>query len=127
MKALAFAAGCAFVGLGVAGFVPALSPGDLVLGVFAVDPMQNMFRIATGLLGLALAFSGEVEARTWFRLVGIVYALLMVVGLVTARSGEVLGMSANAADHALHSAVAALALYLGFFARERHDDVGMLR
>jgi hypothetical protein len=117
MRGLAVLAGVAFVGLGVAGFVPALSPQGLLFGLFAVDPSRNMFHIATGILGILLGAAGESVSLTYFRLVGIVYALMLVMGLF-ARGGEVMGMAVNAADQILHAAVAWAAFYLGFFRPE---------
>lgn len=122
MKAAAVATGLAFLGLGVAGFVPALSPQGLLFGLFAVNPSQNMFHIATGILGVLLGAAGEGVSVTYFRLVGIVYALSVVLGLFAGRSGEVMGLAVNAPGQVLHAAVAWTALYLGFFRhRERGD------
>ena len=114
-------AGLAFLALGVAGFVPALSPQGLLFGLFAVNPSQNMFHIATGILGILLGAAGEGVSVVYFRLVGIVYALAVGVGLFAGRSGEVMGLAINAPGQVLHAAIAWVALYLGFF---RHRDAG---
>lgn len=124
MKAAAVLAGLAFLALGVAGFVPALSPQGLLFGLFAVNPSQNMFHIATGILGILLGAAGEGVSVTYFRLVGIVYALAVVLGLFAGRSGEVMGLAINAPGQVLHAAIAWVALYLGFF---RHRDPGDTR
>ena len=118
MKAAAVLAGLTFLALGVAGFVPALSPQGLLFGLFAVNPSQNMFHIATGILGILLGAAGEGVSVTYFRLVGIVYALAVVLGLFAGRSGEVMGLAINAPNQVLHAAIAWVALYVGFF---RHD------
>lgn len=115
MKGPAVLAGLAFLALGVAGFVPALSPQGLLFGYFAVNPSQNMFHIATGILGLLLGAAGEAVSVTYFRLVGIVYGLAVVLGLFAGRSGEVMGLAVNAPGQVLHAAVAWIAVYLGFF------------
>ena len=119
MKATAVLAGLAILALGVAGFVPALSPQGLLFGLFAVNPSQNMFHIATGILGILLGAAGEGVSVTYFRLVGIVYALAVVLGLFAGRSGEVMGLAINAPGQVLHAAIAWTALYLGFL---RHRD-----
>lgn len=124
MKAAAVLAGLTFLALGVAGFVPALSPQGLLFGLFAVNPSQNMFHIATGILGILLGAAGEGVSVTYFRLVGIVYALAVVLGLFAGRSGEVMGLAINAPGQVLHLAIAWVALYLGFF---RHRDPGGTR
>ena len=124
MKGAAVLAGLAFLALGVAGFVPALSPQGLLFGLFAVNPSQNMFHIATGILGILLGAAGEGVSVTYFRLAGIVYALAVVLGLFAGRSGEVMGLAINAPNQVLHAAIAWVALYLGFF---RHRDPGNTR
>jgi hypothetical protein len=124
MKGPAVLAGFAFLALGVAGFVPALSPQGLLFGHFAVNPSQNMFHIATGILGVLLGAAGEGVSVTYFRLVGIVYALAVVLGLFAGRSGEVMGLAVNAPGQVLHAAIAWSALYFGFF---RHRDPGNTR
>lgn len=124
MKAAAVLAGLTFLALGVAGFVPALSPQGLLFGLFAVNPSQNMFHIATGILGILLGAAGEGVSVTYFRLVGIVYALAVVLGLFAGRGGEVMGLAVNAPGQVLHAAIAWAALYLGFF---RHRDPGSTR
>ena len=118
MKGPAMLAGLAFLALGVAGSVPALSPQGLLFGLFAVNPSQNMFHIATGILGILLGAAGEGVSVVYFRLVGIVYALAVVLGLFAGRSGEVMGLAINAPNQVLHAAIAWVALYVGFF---RHD------
>jgi hypothetical protein len=115
MKGAAVLAGLTFLALGVAGFVPALSPQGLLFGLFAVNPSQNMFHIATGILGVLLGAAGQSVSITYFRLVGIVYALAVVLGLFAGRSGEVMGLAINAPGQVLHAAIAWVALYLGFF------------
>jgi hypothetical protein len=115
LRSLAVIAGVVLLGLGIAGFMPALSPQGLLFGAFAANPSQNMFRIVTGILGILLGAAGEGVSVIYFRLVGIVYALSVVLGLFAGRSGEVMGLAVNAPGQVLHVAVAWIALHLGFF------------
>ena len=115
MKRLALIAGVLLLIAGAAGFVPALCPDGKLFGIFAVDTMHNIVHIATGILALALGAAGEVPARTFFRILGIVYAAVTVMGFVASRDGQVMGMAVNMADNFLHLAIAAVGLYLGFF------------
>jgi hypothetical protein len=124
MKGAAVLAGLTLAAIGVAGFVPALTPRGLLFGLVAVNPSQNMFHIATGMLGVLLGAAGESVSVTYFRLLGIVYALAVVLGLFAGRSGEVMGLAINAPGQVLHAAIAWTALYLGFF---RHRDPGNAR
>jgi hypothetical protein len=114
MKRIALIVGIALLAAGIAGFVPALCPEGLLFGLFAVDPAHNIFHIATGIFGIAMALAGEAQSITYFRLVGIVYLVLMGLGIVSGRGGELMGMAHNTADIWLHAGIAALALALGF-------------
>ena len=114
MKRLALATSAAFIAVGAAAFVPRIAPGGLLFGVVAMDTDQAILYIASGLLGFAFAVAGEASARTFFRLVGIVYAILALMG-VFSPEGLLMGMSVNIPAKALHVAIAAWALYLGFF------------
>jgi uncharacterized protein DUF4383 len=114
MKRLAFATSAAFLALGAAAFVPRVAPGGQLFGWIAMGTEQAILFIASGLLGLAFAAAGEASARTFFRLVGIVYAILALMGLF-APEGQLMGMAVNIPAKALHVAIAAWALYLGFF------------
>ena len=115
MKSLAFIAGVVLLLLGIAGFVPALCPNEMLFGVFAADTAQNLFHVITGILAIALGAAGEGPARMAFRLVGIVYALVAVMGFVAARNGDLMGMAINMADNVLHAAIAGVGLWIGFF------------
>jgi len=120
MKRLAFVTSAAFLALGAAAFVPAGKTGGQLL---PMDTEQAILFIASGLLGLAFAAAGEASARTYFRLVGIVYAILALMGLFTPE-GELMGMAVSAAGKALYAAIAAWALYLGFFRGARLGSRG---
>jgi hypothetical protein len=120
MKSLAIIAGILFVAVGAAGFVPQLCPGGLLFGVFAVNEIHNGVHIATGVLALVLGLAGEAPARTFFRVIGIVYALLAAAGFVEQNGGGALmGMTMNMADDILHVAIAIAGLSLGFFTDRR--------
>ncbi len=119
IQRLAMFTGVAFLAVGFAGFVPALFPGGLLFGVFAVNSPHNVVHIATGILALGLALAGPAPARMFFGLAGIIYALLAVVGFVGERDGLALGMAINMADDIAHVVIAAAGLWLGFFSHTR--------
>ena len=114
MRSLAIVFGLALVAAGVAGLVPALAPGGYLLGVFAVDGARNSLHIATGLFGVGMGAAGEPQAASYFRIVGIVYAVLTAAGILLVRTGELMGMAHNQADLLLQAGIAAFALVLGF-------------
>lgn len=114
MKLFAQIFGAALLLAGIAGFVPALTPDGKLLGFFAVNAAHNLVHVATGVLALVAAAMGESWMRNFFRIFGVVYALVAVLGIY---SGDrpLLGIVAhNTADMVLHFAVAAVALFVGF-------------
>jgi hypothetical protein len=128
MKAAAIIAGILFILLGAAGFVPALCPGGLLFGVLTVHEIQSIVYIATGVLGLLLGFGGEGSGRTFFRIFGVVYALIAILGFAHVH-GASMSIEMNTADNVLHAALAVIGLAIGFIARRpmvpppgpRHD------
>ena len=114
MKRLAQIVGVIFLVAGIAGFTPALCPNGLLLGLFAVNGMHNIVHILSGVLALAMAFGTEATARNYFRIVGVVYALVTVLGFVAGRDGMLMGMSMNVADNFLHLVFAVFFLWAGF-------------
>lgn len=114
MKRAAQIVGVLFLVAGIAGFIPALCPDGKVFGIFAVDAMHNAVHIISGIIALAMAFGEEATARTYFRIFGVVYALVTVLGFMAGRDGQVMGMAMNMADNVLHLVFAVAFLYLGF-------------
>ena len=115
MKRIALGFGVAMVAAGIAGFIPWLCPRQLLFGLFAVNDTHNLVHIATGLVAISVADSDD-GIRIFFRVFGGLYATLAVLGFET--DNDVLGIANNAADVGLHIAIAAMALYLGFFDKQ---------
>lgn len=119
IKRIAVGFGVVFILVGIMGFIPGLTPMDSaghgrLLGIFAVDPVHNAVHILSGALALAAGFASEAASRMFFRALGVIYALVALLGLFTGR-GELLGIMANnGADVVLHLAIAVVALFLGF-------------
>lgn len=105
--------GVVFVLIGVLGFIPALTPDDKLIGIFAVDGLHNIVHLASGLVALAAAGAGSAASRTYFQIFGVVYAVVTVLGFL--QGNTVLGLlTVNLADNFLHLVLAAAFLYLGF-------------
>jgi hypothetical protein len=113
MKRLAFVFGVVFALLGIAGLVPALCPGGRLFGILATNEAHTLFHLATGVLGVAMSFTRGF-ARKYFRIVGVVYGLVAVMGFLEGGHGMLLGMAMNWPDNVLDLAVAVVALVLGF-------------
>lgn len=113
LKNLAWVFGVVFLVIGVGGFIPALTPNGHLLGLFDVSPIHNIIHILSGVAALGLASTGEKGARTYFKVFGIVYGLVTVLGFV--QGTTVLGLiGVNLADNLLHLTITAVALYAGF-------------
>ncbi len=100
--------------VGILGFVPALTPDGNLLGIFHVNAVHNLIHIASGLAALAAGFSGYAHSKLYFQVFGVIYALVVVLGLFYGEN-DILGIVAhNMADLFLHIAISAAALTLGF-------------
>ena len=114
MRLLAATFGFALALLGVAGFVPAWTPGGDLFGLFAVDPPRNGLHFVTGFFGIGMGIAGAAQAANYFRIVGVVYTVLTFAGLFVVRTGELMGMAHNQNDLLLQAGIASFALVLGF-------------
>jgi hypothetical protein len=83
--------GAVYVLVGILGFIPPLLIGTvpgaigpfagLLLALFAVNWLHSLAHILIGLGGLA-TFRNPAAASTYALVIGIIYALLFVVGLI---------------------------------------------
>lgn len=114
---LAWAVGIVLTLVGILGFVPGITSDGLLLGIFAVDTLHNIVHLVTGVLALVAAMGSGAYVGLYFKVFGVIYALVAVAGL--AMGSPVLGLiEANMADHVLHIALAAVFLYAGFGMRQ---------
>jgi hypothetical protein len=110
--------GVVFLAVGILGFVPGLTRDEHLLGIFHVNTAHNAVHILTGLIALLSAFAGEHAATLFFRIFGVVYGLVAILGFAYGDQPIVGLISNNAADTWLHVAVAAVSLLLGFAVKE---------
>lgn len=117
---LALAVGVVYVLVGVAGFFVtgfdgfAEPEGDLLLGVFEVNPLHNIVHLLIGAAGIAL-WQPLARARVFGWLLAVVYGATFVFGLFVAGSDDAINLLAlNQPDNWLHlgSAIAGLAIAL---------------
>jgi Domain of unknown function (DUF4383) len=114
MKKIAMGFGIIFVVVGILGFIPAVTPGGRLLGVFEVNTLHNIIHLATGVVAIIVGMASEQAIRNFFRIFGIIYALVAVLGFYYGNQ-PLFGLVANnLADSGLHVVIAAVALYLGF-------------
>lgn len=118
LKTFAIVFGVVFIAVGILGFVPGITTNNMLLGIFHVNAMHNVVHLLSGAAALATGFMGTGPARIYFRVFGVVYALVAALGFVVG-DGMLLGLiSNNMADTWLHVVIAGAALYLGFMYKE---------
>jgi hypothetical protein len=88
----------------------------MLLGIFHVNAAHNYVHLASGVAALLCGMAGVGAAKNYFRIFGLVYALVAVLGFMNG-DAPLLGMiSNNMADTWLHVGIAVVSLFLGFVA-----------
>ncbi|MEX0751509.1 MAG: DUF4383 domain-containing protein [Xanthobacteraceae bacterium] len=110
-KTAAVVLGVVFLAVGILGFFP--NPLVSATGLFAVDTAHNVVHIVSGLFLLAGAYAGLGSALA-LKILGVVYAIVAILGLV-AGGDMLLGIiMINQADNWLHVVLAVVILAAGF-------------
>jgi hypothetical protein len=127
LRRFALIFGIVFLLVGIAGFVPQLTTPHthpdvvfdtgmaMLFGLFAVNVLHNLAHVLFGVWGLVAAKS-DSASRVYGKVVAVAYALLTVMGLVTAmRLHTAFGfVPLYGHDIWLHAALAVVAGYFGF-------------
>lgn len=80
---VAMVAGAVLALVGILGFIPALAPDGALLGVFDVNLLHNLVHLLSGAVLLAAAFMNNgVNARMTLLVVGVIYAIVTLVGFI---------------------------------------------
>jgi hypothetical protein len=125
--------GIVFLVIGVGGFIPGLTmmdhaghPADAdvtmrtmfgyELGLFPVNVLHSIVHVLFGIWGVMAARGNG--ARGYFRAVAIVYAVLMVMGLIDGLNTTFGLIPLYGNDVWLHALLAIVAAYFGFMARD---------
>ena len=98
----------AFVLLGLLGFIPGVTSGGRLFGVFAISGLHNVLHLLSGFVGFALART-YAASRAYFLGGGLVYLALWLHGLLMG-SGL---LPLNDADNWLHFSLGVVMLLLG--------------
>ncbi|MBB5957119.1 hypothetical protein FHS29_003712 [Saccharothrix tamanrassetensis] len=119
VQAAALLVGVAFLAVGVLGFIPGATSGDLafagphshalLFGVFAVSALHNLVHLLFGVLGV-LASARRGPSRMFLVVGGGLYLLLWVYGSIIHEGGP---LPVNAADNWLHFGLGAAMVVLG--------------
>ncbi|HEX8227053.1 MAG TPA: DUF4383 domain-containing protein [Candidatus Saccharimonadales bacterium] len=114
LRKAALATGIVFLLIGLLGFVDAFTPDGKLLGLFLVDGTHNFVHLLSGLAAV-IASQRADWSRLFFKVMGVVYGLVTVLGFLAGDGGQVLGLfHVNTADNFLHLILSAAFLYLGF-------------
>src|SRR3954467_9392166 len=121
VKTMAVLFGLVFLVIGALGFFPAVTKDDMLLGIFHVNAAHNVVHLLSGAVALFCGMTSLGASRNYFRIFGVVYGAVAVLGLM--HMGEhtnLLGLiSNNDADTYLHIGIAAVSLILGFLPANR--------
>ncbi|MEY4747719.1 MAG: hypothetical protein RLZZ416_768 [Candidatus Parcubacteria bacterium] len=124
LQKLGWTFGIVFLAVGVLGHVPGITSNGMLLGIFEIDGLHNVIHLLSGVAAIAAVYTSAAYTRLYFKVFGIVYALVAVVGFL--QGGTVLGLIAvNMADNLLHLVIAAVALWAGFGMKDEAIPMGM--
>lgn len=85
---------------------------DPILGVLDVDVEHNVIHIVSGIVGLAMVYANR--AATYAKIMGGIYAVLFVLGIIMGE-GELFGIVAiNMADNVYHFIISGILLYAAY-------------
>lgn len=129
-KTFALIFGIVFLAIGALGFVPGMvhpgagthnvtmtqGYGDL-LGLFPVNMLHNVVHLLFGLWGI-MAYRSLAGARTYFKAVAVIYALLTILGLIPTTNTTFGYIPIYGNDVWLHAVLALVAAYFGWMNRD---------
>jgi hypothetical protein len=129
----ALVVGVAFVMAGIAGFLPFFTPHappdaphllvdtsyGLLLGLFPVNIIHNLFHFGVGVLGI-FSFRSYSSALQYSRFLGVALAVLSVMGMIPALQTGFGLWPLYGHDVWLHGIEAVIGIYLGFFADKKN-------
>jgi len=114
-KTMAVLFGVVFLVVGILGFVPGVTKDQMLLGIFHVNTAHNAVHLLSGVIALFCGMSSLGASRMYFRIFGLVYGLVAVLGFLNPGDTMLLGLiSNNTATTWLHVVIAAISLLIGF-------------
>lgn len=122
VKTAALLFGIVFLAVGILGFVPAATQDmdgmPMLLGIFHVNAAHNYVHLASGAVFLLCGLAGAGPSRMFFKIFGIVYAIIAIMGFMNGDKPLLGLISNNMADVYLHCALAVVMLLLGFVVKD---------
>src|ERR1700736_6804261 len=114
VKTAALLFGVVFLLIGILGFVPAVTSNEMLLGIFHVNFAHNIVHLASGAVFLLCGMAGAGPSRMFFKIFGIVYALVAACGFYYGDNAILGYISSSMANTWLHVGLAVVMLFLGF-------------
>jgi hypothetical protein len=122
VKSAAILFGIVFLAVGILGFVPGVTTDvngmPMLLGIFHVNTAHNFVHIASGVVFLLCGMAGAGASRMFFKIFGLVYGLVAVLGFMKGNDYLLGYISNNTATTWLHVVLALSMLWLGFGTRD---------
>lgn len=115
LRFIAILFGIAFIFVGVAGFVPALSQNGKMLDFFTINPIQSIVFIATGVIAIMSA-TCYCTTRLFFQIMGLFYVSISVWSFW--KGGDLGFIQLQMFDNILYMILGVLGLLLGFSPRQ---------
>ncbi len=109
--------GWIFIGVGILGFFP--NPLVSYRGLFEVNTLHNLFHLVSG--GILLASPYNNLSVTAMRVVGVIYAVVMIAGFIS--TNVMSWLAINQPDNWLHLFLAAALLWAGYSMTEEREKV----
>src|SRR5215210_2295133 len=110
LKPAAILLGIVFLLVGILGFIPAVAPNHMLLGIFHVNAAHNVVHLLSGAVALGCGLASVAASRLYCRIFGVGYGLVAVLGFVQGDTLLLGLISNNMADVWLHVAISLAAL-----------------
>jgi hypothetical protein len=91
----------------------------MLFGIFHVNMAHNLVHLISGSVAMILALGSAHACRNFFRIFGLIYGVVAILGFVQPEASILALIANNMADTWLHLAIAALSLILGFAVPQR--------
>ena len=114
IKSAAVLFGIVFLLVGILGFVPGVAPDQMLFKIFHVNAAHNIVHIGSGIILLIAAMAGVGASIAWFKVFGIIYAVVAIWGFAVGTGNTLWVVSNNPAVTWLDVVLAATMLFLGF-------------
>ena len=112
--------GWLFLAMGVLGFIPWVTAGGFLFGMFHVNAFTNLVHLVTGAALLWAFMSSECASMRTFQVLAVAYGLFGLLGLANLGDATMGPLAMNAANTFLDLVFTAISLYVGFIAPIRH-------